>query len=389
MKELYALAESSEFRRLLEDATKYPAVQGIVITVDKLWLYLVRIKDHLPKPTFERLEMFAYEWLRYYEFPWFNRRLQTSTVHSGALDWSWRPRWWKDYQMANGERFSETPILVRVYLLPWHPAEELPRIGEYKFRILFERREQARFCSTKTKRNPIVGGLSIGVGPNVSGTLGGVLEDQRGKRYGLTCAHVAVQGNDVDQPAQSDASAFRKVGVIAADSKLKKSASATPCNPANPRSVMNHIDAALVEFDSSNRADLKILTLGGLSRVLPKTDLNPGDGLYFVGKESGPQSRHVVVAGIGPTFRFKDDNENFYCFENTLQVEWPYSQEMPQGAPIQDGDSGSWLCLPDGTGYAWAAQVIGKHRDLGYAIFADQVMAWADGAVSDTPLKVI
>src|ERR1041385_914605 len=169
MKELFAFADSEEFRRLLGDATRFPAVQGIVITVDPLWLHLVRLKDHLSKQMFERymrrIQM-SLGYANYFEDWLFPVRLwpRVEDVRAKPLDWSWRPTWWKAYQEEMGRLPSESPILVRVYLLPSHAKEELRRIEDYRFPVLFERREQARLCTTKSQRDPLVGGLSIGVG---------------------------------------------------------------------------------------------------------------------------------------------------------------------------------------------------------------------------------
>jgi hypothetical protein len=148
------------------------------------------------------------------------------------------------------------------------------------------------------------------------------------------------------------------------------------------------MDAVLIEFDTSTSADLKIITLGKLNRVLPEMDLNPGDKLYFVGKESGPHYRELVVGGLTVVFRFSDDGVNFYSFENTFQVEWPSAGTKPVGDPVEQGDSGAWLCKPDGSLYAWAGMAIGCHRDIGYALFSGRIAGWIDKQLTNHPSKV-
>lgn len=275
-------------------------------------------------------------------------------------------------------------------MLPWAERQEPIRTVGWDFPIEIERRPQARLCSTKTPTSPLVGGLSIGVGPISSGTLGGIIEDQRGHRFGLTCAHVAVHHDQIDQPAQSDNASPQNVGLVIVDSGLLVSTVRTPCHPTNPQSRLNKIDAALVDLNAhpAHPSELKILTLGKLSRIYPEMDLNPGDTLYFVGKESGPKKRELVVGGLTVVFRFSDDGVNFYSFENTFQVEWPTTVRNPSSDPIESGDSGAWLCIPDGNLHAWAGVAIGCHRDIGYALFAERVGDWIDLQLHHPRLKV-
>lgn len=393
MKEFFAFAERQDFQDFVKITMENPAVQGITIDVDRNWLQLAKLRDLLPPRLFDRWENRIWDWLEYHGWPgvlWSSEGLRrfSDLLPNGPLDWNWFPHWWEDYCKYLGRPAGKNPILVRVCMLPWQPGQQSVPSEGWEFPVVVEHRPQARLCSTKRKTLPLVGGLSIGVQHRSSGTLGGIIEDQNGSRFGITCAHLASQGDSIDQPAQSDRSSTQPIGSVYADSGLIVSSVNTPCSPQNPASKLNTVDAALIELDSSVPADLKILNLGNLTRVYPEMDLNPGDDLFFVGKESGPAQRHLVVGGLNVVFRFSDDGVDFYSFKNTFQVEWPSTISTPPGPPVVAGDSGAWLCKPENHSHAWAGMVIGCHRDMGYALFSETVFNWANAKLKHTPAKV-
>jgi hypothetical protein len=117
-------------------------------------------------------------------------------------------------------------------------------------------------------------------------------------------------------------------------------------------------------------------------------NLQPGRFVQYVGKESGPTPKRLVVGGLNVTYRIKDDAANYFCFENTFQIRLPRSLRHTGTPPVEPGDSGAWLCVHDTTGYSWAGVVIGCDDDIGYAIFSDAVTGWAAVAPRNLKLRV-
>lgn len=262
-------------------------------------------------------------------------------------------------------------------------------MSDFAFPIVQERRPQARLCYLKKRRTPLEGGLSIGTGPIGSGTLGGIVQDQNGIRYGVTCAHVVEGGTNVEQPAQEDDSTgARQIGTVGAAVTLQKSQAASPCNPYDNASVMNEMDVALINLSDPNAADLKVASLGTLSRVLPKSDLRSGNSIYFTGKESGLPARRLIIGGLNATFRFHLDKNDYLCIPYTFNVRWPNTSPLKGTPAVEEGDSGAWLCTPDGSDYSWAGMVIGSDQFDGYGIFAQSVTDWAANLTPSLTLSV-
>jgi hypothetical protein len=64
MKEFFAFAEREDFQRLVNRATKYPAVQGITIDYDPLWLHMAKLRQVMPKEPFEGVLDDIFRWVR-------------------------------------------------------------------------------------------------------------------------------------------------------------------------------------------------------------------------------------------------------------------------------------------------------------------------------------
>lgn len=90
-------------------------------------------------------------------------------------------------------------------------------------------------------------GASIGIPNTLTGTWGGLVEDELGKRYGLTNNHVAANSNQaralqpIVSPGPSDVANGRRIGVLARFE---------PIYFDRP----NHMDAALVALDRGEEA---------------------------------------------------------------------------------------------------------------------------------------
>jgi hypothetical protein len=396
VRELEAFAARPDFQSFVAQVCEFPSVQGITIDIDPLWLHVAKLRQIVPSAFFDRVSERTFRGLvdalyfpfdldeRY--FPWLPLDADSLTA---PLDFNWLPDWWHVYCDLWGRPMSKSPIYVKIVQLPWQAQERVLEYGQTDFPVVKERRPQARLFNVKTPQIRMVGGMSIGKGPDISGTLGGIVEDSKKKRYGVTCSHVLQATDKVDQPALCDHSGARNVGSVVYSSSLQTSTSTTPCNPYNPGSLMNEVDAALIEFLAAHGPDLKIATLGPLSRIYSRADLQTGQRIYFVGKESGPAIQRLVVGGFNVTFRFKNDAGDYHCYKNTFEIRLPKAERCRGISPVQPGDSGAWLCVADATSYAWAGTVLGCHDDIAYAIFSEVTKDWIEATLGGTSISVI
>jgi len=384
MRALLNFSERREVQGLIGRVTESRSVQGVVMDYDPLWLALWHLRSKYGEKAVDRLSRRLFDWLHFFPAVYWPtsllRLLEDVNLELGESeppDPNWLPNAWLELQDTLGfSSPSKEPFVAKVCLLPWQPEERLPEVGEYPFRVIQERRAPAELSLPMRAHRPVVGGVSIGTKTSNSGTLGGIVEDQHKKRYGVTCAHVVGGVTAVEQPAQCDnAAAASLIGKAQIISRLNRSARSTPCNPYNQNSLMNVVDAALIEFDAATKSSLHILNQANLAGVTAKKDINPGQLVEMIGKQSG--SRLLEVGGLGVTYRMRDSDSNFFCFHHVFELRWPRWWRAFTSRPVQRGDSGAWLLASGINGNEWAGMAFAGDRLIGYAIFADDVLAWA------------
>jgi hypothetical protein len=225
------------------------------------------------------------------------------------------------------------------------------------------------------QHRPVVGGVSIGLGPADSGTLGGIVKDQNNKQWGVTCAHVLKDTGGVDQPAQCDSAAASSIGSSCHKAVLSPSPATAPCNPYNWSALLNTVDAALIEFSAGIITNLQVLNHGTLSGISSKSTPSPGQTLEMAGKQSG--SRALEIGGLAVTYRLRDSGGSLYCFKELFELRWPRLWRAIGGRPVQRGDSGAWLLSLQATGTEWVGMALAGDRLIGYAMFAENIVDWA------------
>lgn len=131
-----------------------------------------------------------------------------------------------------------------------HPRRRFPdQIGGFPVDVVESRFRVGASClaagaPNRARRNPLVGGCSIGrFGETDFGTLGLVVDDSSKHRGGLTCAHVCAAGDNVRQPHRSGPS----VGTVALDQ------------------LDEEIDAAFVSFNGDRPAQPSVLGAGPIA----------------------------------------------------------------------------------------------------------------------------
>lgn len=296
----------------------------------------------------------------------------------GPPDLTWRPDWWDDYRNQMGLR-SEQPLVATVALLPGTlETEEVPSFAEVGIRVHVEERPPARLSANPRRQfRPVIGGVSCGSGQQLPGTLGGIVRDDHGRTYALTCAHVAESG-PVDQPAQRDGGSPNRVGEVVLCSPLEANPAGSICNHRRSDTVFNSLDVALIAVDDGIVGHREVLDLGWIDGVTADRDVAPFMPVDFSGRSSG----HVDLetAALNVEYAFKGPDGSSYCFEDTLELRQPpggfWSRLSGSRRSLRPGDSGGWACRSGQAGLEWCAMAIGEDGQRGYAIYATDVLKW-------------
>ena len=374
MRALNEFLEDPYVQRVIEGCREYRSVQGILIEIHPLWMHSWRLGESFnandPADGFKELirERYAmWNWEPPWRLPpWLPFRPIT------VKDLHWRPELWSDMW----ELYARWPIVMRICLYP-RGDQDRGRAPEFRgegFRISYEVRPVARFYSSpKDQHRPIVGGVSVGVNATDAGTLGGVLKDNKGKYFGVTCAHVVGANTNVEQPAQIDRRGTTIGSVVTKH--------LPPAFPSHARRVESEqakyaakVDAALIELDSKTGAKLEVLKMGPVTNLVALADIAQHEELQLTGRSSDWQK--VQRSSVSPFYNVKNTiTGDEYCFENALIV------REPSGASAaQPGDSGAWLCKEVGTHYHWAGMVVGGDKQLGIAVASHELKSWWEAA---------
>jgi hypothetical protein len=388
---LQRFAEAYGLQKIVKSITNYPNVQGAILTLDDWWLTSWRWQESgRSAEQSERLFWRRREWgPRPYPFidadpgmnapPWIPQR---------PPDLNWRPPYWEQICHMVGREKDMPPVRLIVCLLP--PARDegvtIPELPQVYLPVSFEVRPVARLAADhRGEVRPLIGGVSIGMGTHLYGTLGGIVEDQNKVRYGVTCAHVFPAGTPIDQPALHDDARASAIGSSTTDIDLQQCPNQGPCNPYTGSPHIAAVDTRLVEFHPEITSELEILSVGPLAGVVRKNSMTPGQSVTFVGRTSG--NRVAEIGGLAVFYRFQMKGKA-YCFRDLFEIRWRSLVAVLLGPVVQAGDSGAWVCTESDQGPAWCGQIIGEDRHVGYATFAENtVQAWSNAHKKD--LRVV
>jgi hypothetical protein len=386
MKCLSGFLHDEQVRNIIEACRASSAVQGILVGIEPRWLRAWRIGERYDPnnptngfnlaSTDERT--FALQGLALLP-PWMPFRSVT------VQDLGWQPPNYWPPSPPSPNTYLKWPVVMRICLYPrdGKARGEAPFFQSNDFQIEYEVRPVARlYVSSKGQHRPLLGGISIGVNASEAGTMGGILTDRGGKFYGVTCAHVAPSGKDVEQPARID----RKGSVIG---KVAEAQLPSPF-PSYARKIeddqqkyASKVDVALIEIDpAAASAKLEVLKMGKVTSLVALDDIEQDEELELTGRASDWQK--VQRSSLSPYYNVKNTmTGNEYCFENVLVF-----REPSGGAAARPGDSGGWICKEVGTDYHWAALVVGGDKQLGFAIAAHELKAWWEDLPSGYKLSV-
>jgi hypothetical protein len=400
--------ESREIRELTEAAVEHPPVQGVVIDVDDVWLalwYLGQLGDRDFTRTCEALA--AYGRLRQGNAPYYLGRTgelphwvlsyllwgneQLSGVPAAPLDLGWEPPYWSEIRQLSGS-FEGPPVVVKVCLRPPYEGRpaDLPVLPPSTLRVMFEVRPVASLSrlpsvlsaifGNRARRPAIVeGGVAVQAGGPGSGTLGGVVEDSIGARYGVSCSHVCADGADVRMGRDG---AGRVIGTVYHRSDLRRRPRGEDCNPWAEMTT-NEIDVALIRLTARSEVAV-VRDLGRVEALAGRSRLVPRQTVHFQGATSGAVERRIGGLALTYEFRVGEDDDDmaggrtaWACFRNLFEVRAPSRRDR---SSVQGGDSGAWVLSPGPSGHEWAGIVIGNDSLMGYAAFAETAVTWMQDA---------
>jgi len=215
------------------------------------------------------------------------------------------------------------------------------------------------------------------------GTLGGIVKDSRDERYGITCAHVAKCGDDGYQAAPSDGGKAPIIGtVLHSEIPPNFHASKLPTT-GYPASQAKPVDAAIIHLGGPSTAKLEINSLGAVTGLFPDASIVQWQATTYEGRTSGVQA--VQFRGRCPYYCLAAAGQP-YCFDELLAIRWPRTAGTTT-SPIQEGDSGAWLCVSGASGIEWAAMAVGWDPAMGFAVSATRIETWWKSLSLPLPLS--
>lgn len=373
---LRIFAEEYGLRAVMESLVGQPGVQGAVLTIDELWLTAWRFED---SGRYQQLNLLPRYWMNNRPFFGTDAYEQTPWLPRQPLDLNWRPPFWDEMNDYRGEPFDRLPITLVICLRPPVSGERItiPDLPQVLLPIRFEVRPIARLSAEQRKRTrPIIGGISVGSGNRNYGTLGGVVEDQSGKRFGMTCSHVFPYPTSVDQPAQYDDTNATSIGTSVSSIPLQACSNTGACDRYGADPHVRAVDTTLIEVEAAASSDLKILSIGPLAGVVSKNSLVQGQQVMFEGRTSG--HRICEVGGAVQYYKLELNGQS-YCFRDLFEIRWISFTRSLFGPLVKGGDSGSWVCSETDQGPGWCGQVIGDDRHIGYVAYAESTIeAWSN-----------
>ncbi len=382
--------------RLLNDLEEIKTVRGVLLGLDPFWLevwnaYHVIRKNRdifdalraLDLPISDRdFESWAPVWPKEHRANILEKPVQFENLFS-LFECVWKSPWGK---ASYGPPLQITVVTEKFTDIEFL-AERARRLeGPLRYSIVQSVRGRSWLCMPKNLHSPVPGGVSVGTGAKLNGTLGGYLYDDAQNPYAVTCAHVVQKyGASMDHPAQVDNSAHAAVlGTVNGLAPLKPSSSSSICNPFHPHAHLHTVDAALIKLTGKATGQPHILGLRAPSGIAQKSAVNIGDLLDMAGKESG--CRQLLATKLAITFKYDDQaTGDSYCFKEAFEVVWP-TNGASQGPPAVSGDSGAWLL---NSASEWVGMLVAADTHAGYAIYAENVEDWARNELRQTtPLTV-
>jgi hypothetical protein len=377
--------ESALLKEVVRSAASVPIVTGFTLDVDPMWGYYYDIENdlvdrtHVPSGfTDSRFAGFLYD---------------MALPPSSILPFQDRDRGFRRRDLYKPVSLwkNETEIIrqrtgrerLPVVLTVVHRPLRSPRSGEVPdqddagllqqlVRATSTARVLVRIEERQEARLALASGDQITIPPANSGTLGGVLNDQAGVSYGITCSHVA-QNHDQVYDASGN-----QIGVCINDTHRVILPNPVVCDPVNltaPQPIpsngpdVNMLDAALIKLALT----VTHPTIGGVAQAL-----SPGQSVVHTGAATGT-TRHWL-GSLCLSYGFSSGGQNF-CFRDTVELVPQPSGLFGHAAVPTQGDSGGWV-LTNSQPPDWAGLFFGEDGRRGFLIRAKWVHDWAQQCVN-------
>jgi hypothetical protein len=367
-----------DVQRIIARCRESKAVQGVTVRLNRWWLAAWRLGERLnpfdPKHGFEMARKVDERTvLEFIEQPWLP--IRTPKID----DLEWRP---EPYFLPYN---PESPtVIITVCLYPdGLNADTIPRFEfSTDFSVVYEARPVAYlYASPRSYHRPLLGGISIGVNSSDYGTLGGILKGDNENWYGLTCGHVAATKDIVEQPAQADGGRKNAIGRVI----YSEMPPAFPVNleaiSANQRAYAGQVDAALILIEKEN-VKQEILKIGKIDGIIGHESLAQLHRLETTGRTSDWK---VLQYGSNTPYyniKVRSTGDN-HCFENPLFLRDPTGRR-----PVDEGDSGAWICVSGNAGCHWAGMIVGGDGQVGFAVSARALKSWWEDAPRNLKLSL-
>jgi hypothetical protein len=385
------LLQDQQVQNIVERAYDNSNVQGVLLEVNPLWMYLYRLQDKFSgkwlNDKFEFYHRFYGDFFPFQEHFFEKFILDLAKVHLDNDFWIPKQAFGKiqfeelNYKVggflrhiAQERNTNFKPFVVRVCLYPNYNNEVFfETSNESIFEIIVEPRPISYlFNNSQNTHRPLIGGISIGVDDNSFGTLGAVFVDKStNKYYGLTCSHVVKNIDDVYQPAPYDnSSKYSKIGKVIHKSILKP----LSVNDYTNRSLKNSNEVDIAVIEIFENVDLKILGLGRVTGIFSENNIVPYLNIEFVGRSSGHKP-YLFTDAFAVFYDFEHDNEK-YRYKDLLQIQQNGKINNFLSTPTSSGDSGACVCMPNQNGFAWGGMVIGGFAQIGYVVTSEKIDKW-------------
>jgi hypothetical protein len=371
-------ATNDGFQTILRNAAEYNVVQGVALGLDPYWLYSWRLAQQFGDSLLHGLPRWGFPWLSDTHIKQRLLEERLGVFPRPILDeeiLKWRPPGWSDRTQWLSISDLTVPIVAKICIRPaLLPSERTPsvealRAGVDGLRVIVQTEPQSNLCANpRRKYLPVVGGVSIGVGAKDFATLGVVLEDDKGDRFALTCAHVAAKDDDILQPSQRDSKKATVIGKSVLATILSPCSVSDACNDKSGVAT-NELDLSLIQIDPAISSKQEILDIGALNGVVPISSLSCGQTVEVMGRSC---KHKTLQLGDFHVFRRHEHNGQYYCYKNMVRVESPYGATDV----IKGGDSGAPVCITSGGGKGLCGMIVAANVFGGFAMFGESIEAW-------------
>ncbi len=381
--------ESETLQNVVRQAADVQIVTGFTIDVHPLWIFLYDLEEGIFGKNFpaeawvDRFIHFS-SMLPLWPFPdWLAPAFQSYR----RRDLKRQVALWSDHLRWVGKAGARSPIMLTVAHRPIRtPVSDEPNNDEAdRARLIEIANASPAFVQVEERRQATLAfapGDSIKTSQGRSGTYGGTLTDQHGKKYGMSCAHVAETGDTITDNAGTH------LGTCAHHTTLSALGDGTVCDPVSlPMPVpspgngtsVNMLDLSLIDLAT---VPASTRTLSGAAK-----SLTIGQDVEVDGAITKAKCR---LGSLAISYAFTRGGKS-YCFRDAIELK-PRPRFGIGGAigtlfstlPTQ-GDSGAWVLTQESLP-AWAGVFFAEDGQRGYCIRAKWAHDWAENLVG--PLSV-